>query len=48
MGLAPYGELIYKDKILNTLMDVKEGGSFRLDQTYFNYYMGLSGKYELG
>ena len=48
MGLAPYGELIYKDKILNTLMDVKEGGSFRLDQTYFNYCTGLSGKYELG
>ena len=42
MGLAPYGEPIYKDKILGTLMDVKEDGSFRLDQTYFNYCTGLT------
>ena len=42
MGLAPYGEPIYKDKILEKLIDIKEDGSFRLDQTYFNYATGLT------
>ena len=42
MGLAPYGEPIYKDKILNNLVDVKGDGSFRLDQSYFNYVTGLT------
>jgi carbamoyltransferase len=37
MGLAPYGEPIYKDLILNELVDVKEDGSFWLNQTYFGY-----------
>jgi len=42
MGLAPYGEPKYYDKILNNLIDVKEDGSFRLDQSYFNYATGLT------
>ena len=42
MGLAPYGVPIYKDKILEKLIDIKEDGSFRLDQTYFNYATGLT------
>lgn len=42
MGLAPYGESIYKDLILERLVDVKEDGSFRLDQKYFNYSAGLT------
>lgn len=42
MGLAPYGEPVYKDLILDKLMDVKEDGSFRLDQQYFNYCTGLT------
>lgn len=42
MGLAPYGEPVYKDLILEKLMDVKEDGSFRLDQQYFNYCTGLT------
>lgn len=42
MGLAPYGEPVYKDLILETLMDVKADGSFRLDQQYFNYCTGLT------
>ena len=42
MGLAPYGEPVYKDQILETLMDVKADGSFRLDQQYFNYCTGLT------
>ena len=42
MGLAPYGEPKYKDKILNELMDLKEDGSFRLNMSYFNYATGLT------
>ena len=41
MGLAPYGKPIYKDKIKN-LIDVKDDGSFRLNQKYFNYSTGLT------
>ena len=37
MGLAPYGEPIYKDLILEKLIDVKEDGSFWLNQEYFGY-----------
>ncbi|MDB9794930.1 hypothetical protein OAB65_00680, partial [bacterium] len=42
MGLAPYGNPIYVDKILENLIDIKEDGSFWLDQSYFNYATGLT------
>tara|TARA_B100000787_G_scaffold169951_1_gene163053 strand:+ start:1253 stop:3094 length:1842 start_codon:yes stop_codon:yes gene_type:complete len=42
MGLAPYGTPIYKDKIINKLIHIKEDGSFRLDQSYFDYATGLT------
>jgi len=42
MGLAPYGSPIYRDKIINNLVDIKEDGTFRLDQKYFNYATGLT------
>ena len=42
MGLAPYGEPKYKDLILENLIDLKEDGSFRLNQSYFNYATGLT------
>jgi carbamoyltransferase len=42
MGLAPYGNPKYKDLILEKLLDLKEDGSFRLDQSYFNYATGLT------
>jgi carbamoyltransferase len=42
MGLAPYGEPKYADKILDNLIDVKDDGSFWLDQSYFNYCAGLT------
>jgi len=42
MGLAPYGEPIYEDKILNNLIDIKDDGSFHLNQKYFNYATGLT------
>ena len=41
MGLAPYGSPIYEDKI-KQLVDIKEDGTFRLDQKYFNYATGLT------
>ncbi len=42
MGLAPYGEPKYKNIILDKLIDLKSDGSFRLDQSYFNYATGLT------
>ena len=42
MGLAPYGEPIYKDLIKNHLIDIKDDGSFKMDMTYFNYCTGLT------
>jgi carbamoyltransferase len=42
MGLAPYGEPRYAATMLEHLIDLKEDGSFRLDQRYFNYATGLT------
>ena len=42
MGLAPYGEPVFYDLILKHLIDLKEDGSFRMDQRYFNYCQGLT------
>lgn len=42
MGLAPYGEPKYVDTILEHLIDLKEDGSFRLNQEYFGYLDGLT------
>ena len=41
MGLAPYGKPIYEEKI-KKIIDIKEDGTFRLDQSYFNYATGLT------
>lgn len=41
MGLAPYGEPVFRDKILDELIDLKEDGSFRLNMKYFGYGSGL-------
>jgi carbamoyltransferase len=41
MGLAPYGEPKFKDLILDKIVDLKEDGTFRLDQQYFDYCTGL-------
>ena len=41
MGLAPYGEPKYARLILEQLMDLKPDGTFRLDQSYFDYCTGL-------
>ncbi|MFZ1863928.1 MAG: carbamoyltransferase [Polyangiales bacterium] len=37
MGLAPYGKPIYRDRILNELLDLKEDGSFRMNMDYFAF-----------
>jgi carbamoyltransferase len=37
MGLAPYGEPIYKDLMIEKLLDIKDDGSFRMDMSYFGY-----------
>ena len=42
MGLAPYGKPVYTDLILDKLLDLKDDGSFRLDQSYFSYSTGLT------
>jgi carbamoyltransferase len=41
MGLAPYGEPRYRERILRELIDLKDDGTFRLDQSYFRYAAGL-------
>ena len=41
MGLAPYGKPLYEDKI-KKLIHIKDDGTFRLDQKYFNYATGLT------
>jgi carbamoyltransferase len=41
MGLAPYGEPKYAKLILDHLIDLKPDGTFRLDQSYFDYCTGL-------
>jgi carbamoyltransferase len=42
MGLAPYGEPKYVDVILKELVELREDGSFTLNQAYFNYLSGLT------
>ena len=42
MGLAPYGEPRYVQRILDELVDLREDGSLRLNMKYFNYCQGLT------
>tara|TARA_Y100000768_G_scaffold140361_1_gene104579 strand:- start:2583 stop:4421 length:1839 start_codon:yes stop_codon:yes gene_type:complete len=42
MGLAPYGQPKYENLILDNLIDLKNDGTFMLDQSYFNYSTGLT------
>ncbi len=42
MGLAPYGEPIYTQKILDELIDLRDDGSLRLNMQYFNFAAGLT------
>ncbi|MDF1667384.1 MAG: carbamoyltransferase [Planctomycetota bacterium] len=42
MGLAPYGEPKYVDKLLDNVIELKDDGSFRLNMDYFNYLKGMT------
>jgi carbamoyltransferase len=42
MGLAPYGAPKYVDLIYKHLIDLREDGSFTMNQKYFNYLSGLT------
>ena len=42
MGLAPYGEPRYVERLLDRVVDLKEDGSFRLNMSFFNYLSGLT------
>ncbi len=42
MGLAPYGQPIHVDRIVNNLIDIKEDGTFRLNMSYFAFATGLT------
>jgi carbamoyltransferase len=41
MGLAPYGNPIYVDKIRDNLVDIKDDGTFKLNMKYFKYHRGF-------
>ncbi|MEP7346088.1 MAG: carbamoyltransferase [Gemmatimonadaceae bacterium] len=41
MGLAPYGEPKYVDLLLREVIDLRDDGSFTLNQKYFDYLGGL-------
>ena len=40
MGLAPFGEPTYRDRILEKLIDLRDDGSFTVDLAYFDYQAG--------
>jgi carbamoyltransferase len=42
MGLAPYGEPKYVQKILDNLVDIRDDGSLRLNMCYFGYCDGFT------
>ena len=42
MGLAPYGDPVYVDRIFDHLIDLRPDGSFRMEMKYFNYLSGLT------
>jgi len=41
MGLAPYGTPCFADVILREIVDLRDDGSFWLDQQFFDYCAGL-------
>jgi len=42
MGLAPYGQPVFLERILTDLLDLRPDGSFRIRLDYFNYCQGLT------
>ncbi len=41
MGLAPYGNPKYVNKIKDNLIEIRDDGSFKLNMSYFDYCVGL-------
>ena len=41
MGLAPFGKPLYVNLIKENLVDIKEDGSFRINQDFFDYSTGF-------
>ncbi|HEV7731320.1 MAG TPA: carbamoyltransferase [Candidatus Binatia bacterium] len=42
MGLAPYGEPRFVERIFDQVVELREDGSFKLDMRYFDYLHGLT------
>ncbi|MGA1842086.1 MAG: carbamoyltransferase [bacterium] len=42
MGLAPYGEPRYVERIMDNLIDLREDGSFRMNLDFFGFLDGLT------
>ena len=42
MGLAPYGEPKYVQKIYDNIVDLRDDGSFKMNMNFFNYCAGLT------
>jgi len=42
MGLAPYGEPRYAERIFDELIDLREDGSFEMNMRYFGFLSGLT------
>jgi len=42
MGLAPYGQPVFVDRILKHLLTLRPDGSFQMNLDYFNYCQGLT------
>lgn len=40
MGLAPYGEPVFYDVIKESIIDIREDGSYKLNMEYFDYQNG--------
>jgi carbamoyltransferase len=41
MGLASYGQPVYADWMLKTLLDIRDDGSFRLNLDYFDFHRDM-------
>lgn len=42
MGLAPYGEPVYVETIMENLIDLRDDGSFKMNMDYFNFTDGFT------
>lgn len=45
MGMAPYGKPIFKDAILNELLTLQDGGTYKLNTKLCDYHAALNGQF---